>query len=132
MAFSINRSSKRHTNTDIETLRISDCLDVNVINPKTNDVLTWNGTNWISINHYKSFKISNCTDVNSSAPSVNDVLKWDGTQWKPCSLKQSATLNSATESESYQTLLKKNKSLETRIQSLENIIATLGQSLFNK
>ena len=125
-SFSINRTSKKNGTSELESLRISDCGDVNVINPQINDVLTWNGTNWIAINNTKFFKIGNCVDVNSSKPSINDILKWDGKQWKPSSLKEEL------ESKTYQELLQKNKTLETRIKSLENIIATLGQFFLNK
>jgi len=118
-SFSINRSTKRNGTSELDSLRISDCGDVNVINPQINDILTWNGTNWIAINNHKFFNIS------SLKPSVNDVLKWDGKQWNPSYLQHDSE-------QAYKKLLEKNKTLETRVKSLENIIATLGNSLFNK
>ena len=56
-------------------------VDTTTAAPSTDDLLKWNGTNWVPT----SSSINSLTDVDTTtaAPSTNDLLKWNGTNWVP-------------------------------------------------
>lgn len=60
-------------------------VDTGTTAPLVNQVLGWNGTNWVPVNQNSAtpqITLSDITDVNlSQAPTEGDVLAYDGVDW---------------------------------------------------
>ena len=66
-------------------------VDLSTASPSPNDLLRFDGTNWVPVAH----SINSNTDVDTStnAPSTNDILSWDGTNWIPSAASSAGTQN---------------------------------------
>jgi plastocyanin len=60
-------------------------VDTGTVTPLVNQVLGWDGTNWIPVNQNSAnpqITLGDITNVNlSQAPAIDDVLTFDGTEW---------------------------------------------------
>ncbi|NOR84755.1 hypothetical protein GQ473_01425, partial [archaeon] len=77
----------------IQATSIDDLTDVDTttLAPSANDVLEWDGANWIPTaptGGGGASVIDDLTDVDTTtaAPSANDFLRWDNTNWVPYTL----------------------------------------------
>ncbi len=64
-------------------IKMSELLDIDVSTLSTNEVLSWNGTNWVNTNVSGGGPIAlqDLTNVTLSSPTNNQVLYFDGTNW---------------------------------------------------
>jgi len=63
---------------------LQDLDGIDLTGASVNDVLTWNGTKWISqvVTPVGTSGIDDLADVNLGAPVAGDRLYWDGSVWK--------------------------------------------------
>jgi len=63
---------------------LQDLEGIDIAGASVNDVLTWNGTKWISqvVTPVGTSGIDDLADVNLGAPVAGDRLYWDGSVWK--------------------------------------------------
>lgn len=61
---------------------LDDLTDVILTNPSLNQVLIYDGSDWIN----GELSLDNISDVDTSGVSINDLLSWNGTQWVPTTL----------------------------------------------
>jgi len=70
---------------DAAALALEDLTDVNVPNPADGDVLSYNGTNWVSAAappaDISGSSINQLNDVNAGGAANGDILVWDNDQW---------------------------------------------------
>jgi hypothetical protein len=80
-------NATRHNTTDhseaMQSVVLNDISDVVAATPSSDQVLAWNGSQWIA----KTFTASVATldsvgDVNVPSPTSGSFLSWDGFQWK--------------------------------------------------
>jgi plastocyanin len=62
-------------------------VDTGTVAPLINQVLGWDGTNWVPVNQNSASPNLALTDINdvdtSTPPSIGDVLTYNGTNWAP-------------------------------------------------
>ncbi len=119
-------------------INITELLDVNISTIAVDEVLSWNGTNWVNANVSAGGPISldDLTDVAIASPATNNVLYYNGTNWLNDNLAFSqldeVTLSSPSASQflSFNGTDWVNSSLSTASISDFNIAAqTIGQAL---
>lgn len=70
-----NFSATSH-NHSVDTLS-----NVTISNKQTNDVLKWNGTNWVNSASGGASTVDSLTNVTITNKAINDILQWNGTAW---------------------------------------------------
>jgi plastocyanin len=68
-------------------------VDTSTVAPLINQVLGWNGTNWVPVNQASAtpqLTLTDLTDVDTSTPpEIAEVLAYDGNNWVPATLSLS-------------------------------------------
>ena len=77
---SVSQALNDHTDVDLTTAA-----------PTANDLLRYDGTNWVPVAH----SINSNTDVDTatSAPTTGQILSWNGTNWVPAAAASAGTQN---------------------------------------
>ena len=85
------------TGFELSTVSVSQALndhtdvDLTTAAPTANDLLRYDGTNWVPVAH----SINSNTDVDTatSAPTTGQILSWNGTNWVPAAAASAGTQN---------------------------------------
>ena len=77
---SVSQALNDHTDVDLTTAA-----------PTANDLLRYDGTNWVPVAH----SINSNTDVDTatSAPTTGQILSWNGSNWIPAAAASAGTQN---------------------------------------
>lgn len=65
----------------VPSMQLDGLSDVNAGSPSSDQVLTWDGSNWVAST--PSMDLNDLGDVSAASPSSNEVLKWNGSSWTP-------------------------------------------------
>jgi hypothetical protein len=63
------------------TSNLNDLANVTAPSPNVNDVIKWNGSNWITAAQNAAAILNDLTNVNISGIKTGDSLLWNGTAW---------------------------------------------------
>lgn len=77
---SVSQALNDHTDVDLTTAA-----------PTTNDLIRYDGTNWVPVTH--SINSNTDVDTSTSAPTTGQILSWNGSNWVPAAASSAGTQN---------------------------------------
>lgn len=77
---SVSQALNDHTDVDLTTAA-----------PTTNDLLRYDGSNWVPVAH--SIDSNTDVDTSTSAPTTGQILSWNGSNWVPAAAASAGTQN---------------------------------------
>lgn len=83
-SFSSQKSDSLVKNSNKVSVNLTELQDVNISSPSSNQVISWNGSQWVNSNVSISVpnNIGDLNDVTISSPANNQFLMHNGTNWQ--------------------------------------------------
>jgi hypothetical protein len=81
----------------VDQIALDDLSNVNVPTPSNADVLTYNGSQWISTGLTLTTDLSSLTDVTLTSPQSSQILRYNGSQWINTGLTLTTSLSGLTD-----------------------------------